>query len=130
MSSIVWSGACHKPCSGSQPASICCGILSRPRSWSPGFTPSLAALGVSALMRVELLIQRPSDPERLNGCGLVVANPPYTLEDELTAILPELSRRLAAGGAGARHRLDWIEPTAPSAGRPSPGPKQRVRPRR
>ena len=94
------------------------------------FHASLAALGVSALMRIELLIQRPSDPERLNGCGLVVANPPYTLEDELTAILPELSRRLAAGGAGARHRLDWIEPTAPSAGRPSPGPKQRVRPRR
>ena len=94
------------------------------------FHADLAALGVSALMRVELLIQRPSDPERLNGCGLVVVNPPYTLEDELTAILPELSRRLAAGGAGARHRLDWIEPTAPSTGRPSPGPKQRVRPRR
>jgi 23S rRNA (adenine2030-N6)-methyltransferase len=94
------------------------------------FHADLAALGVPGLMRIELLIQRPSDPDRLNGCGLVVVNPPYTLDGELTAILPELSRRLAAGGAGARHRLDWIEPAAPSAGRPSPGPKQRVRPRR
>ena len=94
------------------------------------FHADLATLGVPGLMRVELLIQRPSDPDRLNGCGLVVVNPPYTLDGELTAILPELSRRLAAGGAGARHRLDWIEPAAPSAGRTSPGPKQRVRPRR
>ena len=94
------------------------------------FHADLAALGVPGLMRIELLIQRPSDPDRLNGCGLVVVNPPYTLDGELTAILPELSRRLAAGGAGARHRLDWIEPAAPSAGRTSPGPKQRVRPRR
>jgi len=73
------------------------------------FHADLAALGVPGLMRVELLIQRPSDPDRLNGCGLVVVNPPYTLDGELTAILPELSRRLAAGGAGARHRLGRIE---------------------
>jgi 23S rRNA (adenine2030-N6)-methyltransferase len=81
-------------------------------------------------MRIELLIQRPSDPERLNGCGLIVANPPYTLEGELAAILPDLSRRLAASGTGARHRLDWIKPAAPGTDRPSPAPKQRVRPRR
>ena len=75
-------------------------------------------------MRVELMIQRPSDPERLNGCGLIVANPPYTLEGELAAVLPELSRRLAAGGGGARlpPRLDRARAT-PSAGRPAPEAK-------
>ena len=69
---------------GSPPASISPGILSRTRSRSPVFMPALAALGVPELMRVELLIQRPSDPDRLNGCGLVVVNPPYTLDGELT----------------------------------------------
>ena len=93
------------------------------------FHADLAALGISKLLRVELLVQRPSDSERLNGCGLVVANPPYTLESELSAILPELSRRLAAA-AGARYRLDWIEPTNPDPRKPSPGAKQRVRPTR
>jgi 23S rRNA (adenine2030-N6)-methyltransferase len=93
------------------------------------FHADLAALGISKLLRVELLVQRPSDSERLNGCGLVVANPPYTLESELSAILPELSRRLAAA-AGARYRLDWIEPANPDPRKPSPGAKQRVRPTR
>jgi len=94
------------------------------------FHAGLAALGVPELMRIELLIQRPSDPERLNGCGLIVANPPYTLEGELASTLPDLSRRLAAGGTGARHRLDWIEPAVSGADRPEPGPKRGVRPRR
>jgi 23S rRNA (adenine2030-N6)-methyltransferase len=94
------------------------------------FYTGLAAHGLPKLMRIELLIQRPSDPERLNGCGLIVANPPYILEGELAAILPDLSRRLAASGTGARHRLDWIEPTAASADGPVPEPKRGVRPRR
>jgi 23S rRNA (adenine2030-N6)-methyltransferase len=94
------------------------------------FHAGLAALGVAELMRIELLIQRPSDPERLNGCGLIVANPPYTLEGELASILPHLSRRLAAGGPGARHRLDWIEPVVSGAGGPEPEAKRSVRPRR
>ena len=57
------------------------------------------------LLRVELMIQGPSSIERLNGCGLVVANPPYGLEEQLAEILPELCRCLA-GGRGAGYRLD------------------------
>jgi len=94
------------------------------------FHASLTALGLPELMRIELLIQRPSDPERLNGCGLIVANPPYTLEGELAAILPDLTRRLAAGGTGARHRLDWIKPAIAGDSGSVPDPKRGVRPRR
>lgn len=98
------------------------------------FHAGLAGLGGAKLMRIELMVRRTTDPERLNGCGLIVANPPYTLEGELAAVLPELSRRLAAGGAGASYRLDRIGPTLPGAGRPMPerGPeaKRRVRSRR
>ena len=49
-------------------------------------------------------------PDRLNGCGLIVANPPYTLRDDLAAVLPELAHRLAEG-SGARHRLDRVVQT-------------------
>jgi 23S rRNA (adenine2030-N6)-methyltransferase len=74
-------------------------------------------------MSVELLIQRPSDPGRLNGCGLAVVNPPYTLEGALTAILPELSRRLAVASTGAGYRLSWIGDAPPNAAK-SPSRKR------
>jgi 23S rRNA A2030 N6-methylase RlmJ len=55
-------------------------------------------------LRIELMRRRPTDPETLNGCGLVVANPPQTLHGELASILPVLARRLG-DGAGARFVL-------------------------
>ena len=94
------------------------------------FHEGLAGLGAAKLIRVELMIQRASDPERLNGCGLVVANPPYTLEGELAAVLPDLSRRLAAGSAGASFRLDRIGPAAPGENRSGAEAKRCMRPRR
>ena len=42
----------------------------------------------------------------LNGSGLVIVNPPYTLETELRAVLPELARLLAQGsGAHSEIRM-------------------------
>ena len=100
--------AWRRGCSVSPPASISPGTRSRTRSRSPASTRALAALAIPKSLRVELMLQRPSDPERLNGCGLIVVNPPYTLEGELAAVLPELSRRLAStrGGAQLPPRLD------------------------
>jgi 23S rRNA (adenine2030-N6)-methyltransferase len=71
------------------------------------FHDALAAIAGPELMRVELMIRGGNAPDRLNGCGLIVANPPYTLRDDLAAVLPELAHRLAEG-SGARHRLDRI----------------------
>ena len=39
--------------------------------------------------------------------GLMLANPPWTLADEMTALLPELSACLARGET-ARWRADWL----------------------
>jgi 23S rRNA (adenine2030-N6)-methyltransferase len=74
------------------------------------FHAALAALAMPVSLRIELMIERPTDPDRLNGCGLIVVNPPYTLRDELAAVLPELSRRLASTRGGGSNRLDWIGP--------------------
>jgi 23S rRNA (adenine2030-N6)-methyltransferase len=44
---------------------------------------------------------RPASPEpRLDGSGLIVVNPPFTLEDELKVLLPALSKLLGEDGAG------------------------------
>jgi 23S rRNA (adenine2030-N6)-methyltransferase len=79
------------------------------------FHTFLPALTVNKLLRVELLIRAPRNPSVLNGCGLIVVNPPHTLETALAISMPDLSRRLGQG-SGAGFRLDWI--TKP-AGRPA-----------
>lgn len=53
---------------------------------------------------IELMTRRPNNAERLNGCGLVVANAPFTLQSELEAVLPELTRRMAHD-AGAQYHI-------------------------
>ena len=72
------------------------------------FHSALAAMAGPELLRLELMIRASGNaPDRLNGCGLIVANPPFTLYDRLAAVLPELTQRLAEG-SGARHRLDRV----------------------
>lgn len=94
------------------------------------FHARLAEMGPLRLMRMELMIQRPVNTERLNGCGLVVANPPYTLEGDMAAVLPDLSRRLTAAGSGAGYRLDWIGRAQAKAPQVPSGAKGRTRPSR
>lgn len=52
------------------------------------------------IIAVELMIREPFDAERLNGTGLVVLNPPFTLASKLELLLPFLSRTLAVEGKG------------------------------
>ena len=55
----------------------------------------VAGLGARKLLAVELLVRAPTDPDRLNGAGLVVLNPPFTLAGKLELLLPWLSKTLA-----------------------------------
>jgi 23S rRNA (adenine2030-N6)-methyltransferase len=68
------------------------------------FCRSLAQVAGRKLLRAELMLRRPSDPDRLNGCGLAIINPPHTLQTDLAVVLPELTRRFA-DDAGARFNL-------------------------
>ena len=67
----------------------------------------LRRLAIPKLLRAELVVSPLSDPSRLNGCGLIIANPPWTLESELGTILPALAELLARDGKGSFH-LDWL----------------------
>jgi 23S rRNA (adenine2030-N6)-methyltransferase len=64
-------------------------------------------LALAKALRAEVLVTPLSDPSRLNGAGIIVVNPPWTLESELCALLPALSGILGRDGKGG-FRLDWL----------------------
>jgi len=53
------------------------------------------------VLSAELLIRAPRDADMLNGCGLLVLNPPHTLRASLATLLPFLAARLAQGDGAA-----------------------------
>jgi 23S rRNA (adenine2030-N6)-methyltransferase len=74
---------------------------------SDGFASRIQELGIAKTLRAELYIQRPDHDDGLNGCGLIIVNPPYTLEEELRLILPWLAGLLSQG-KGAGSCLEWL----------------------
>jgi 23S rRNA (adenine2030-N6)-methyltransferase len=62
----------------------------------------------AGLLRIELSVGRAASTG-LVRCGLIVLNPPWTLESELAVLLPELVRCLGDGGPGAGFRLDRLD---------------------
>ena len=50
--------------------------------------------GIRDVVTVELALREPVDAGRLNGCGMLLINPPYCFEDELRPILAALLDRL------------------------------------
>jgi 23S rRNA (adenine2030-N6)-methyltransferase len=73
----------------------------------------LRRLGIPKILRAELIVSSLSDPTRLNGSGLVVVNPPWTLEAELKQLLPLLADVLGREGKG-RYMLDWLAAEGPA----------------
>lgn len=71
------------------------------------FHADLAMLGLPKTLVAEVMIQDGDDPNRLNGCGLVLINPPWKLDESLAVLLPWLARVLAPTGFS---RLDWLVP--------------------
>jgi 23S rRNA (adenine2030-N6)-methyltransferase len=67
----------------------------------------LRRLALPKLLRAELIVAPLSDPTKLNGCGLILANPPWRLADELAILLPALAKILGRGPKPS-FRLDWL----------------------
>lgn len=55
----------------------------------------------------ELMVQPGDSPLRLNGCGILIANPPWQIERTLSALLPTLRSALAQSPRSAQH-LRWL----------------------
>ena len=69
------------------------------------FHEGVQIAGLRDVVCAELWLREPTDPTRLNGCGLLVRNPPWGFEAEAPALLDALLRRLRAEpGAGTAVR--------------------------
>lgn len=64
-----------------------------------------AAKSPAKCLRLEFSVAPQADAAALTSAGLLIVNPPYTLQGELKIILPELEMPLGQGGA-ARFRLE------------------------
>jgi 23S rRNA (adenine2030-N6)-methyltransferase len=71
------------------------------------FATMLERTAIARVLRAELTIRSPSAPPRLFGTGMILVNPPYTLEAELGVLLPALAEVLADERRG-RWVLEWI----------------------
>jgi 23S rRNA (adenine2030-N6)-methyltransferase len=67
----------------------------------------LRRLGIGKMLRAELTVTPVSEQTRLNGSGLILVNPPWTLQNELSALLPALADILGHQGKGG-FKLDWL----------------------
>jgi 23S rRNA (adenine2030-N6)-methyltransferase len=72
-----------------------------------GIIETATAAGIETVLDLELLLRAPRNPDLLNGCGVIVVNPPFTLQADMAAILPLLAQWFAAGpgAAGTVHNL-------------------------
>jgi len=74
----------------------------------------LRRLNIGKILRAEVIVSPMSDPTRLNGSGMIIVNPPWRLEEELTFMLPKLTGILARQGKG-QFTLDWLAGETPAS---------------
>jgi 23S rRNA (adenine2030-N6)-methyltransferase len=73
------------------------------------FARKAAALNASKVWRAELQLFPVERIDRLNGCGMLVLNPPWQLDDDLAEAGPFLARVLAREDPGY-FRAEWLKP--------------------
>lgn len=71
------------------------------------FSKRLRETEIPKIMRIELAIRAPSLEPRLDGTGMIVVNPPYTLESEMQTLLPCLTKLLSEE-KGSNFSIQWI----------------------
>jgi 23S rRNA (adenine2030-N6)-methyltransferase len=72
------------------------------------FLDELRRSGIRDIVTAELRLREPIDPARLNGCGMVVVNPPYRFEADVPPIMHALLERLGNGEPGEAASVERI----------------------
>jgi 23S rRNA (adenine2030-N6)-methyltransferase len=70
------------------------------RAPSRKFLTDVQESGIRDVVAAELFLREPVDPARLNGCGLLLINPPYRFEQDVLPMLDALRGRLGNREAG------------------------------
>jgi 23S rRNA (adenine2030-N6)-methyltransferase len=71
------------------------------------FHKGVAGKGIPKILRADVMIRDWSTPPRMNGSGMLIVNPPFTLEDQLRVILQELAAVLGDDGHGS-FEIGWL----------------------
>ena len=72
------------------------------------FHDALERTGIRKILVAELTIHEEDTHQRLNGCGMIVVNPPWQLDRDLELVLPALHEAMGAQAGGAR--IEWLVP--------------------
>ncbi|MBP2314425.1 23S rRNA (adenine(2030)-N(6))-methyltransferase RlmJ [Azospirillum soli] len=83
-------------------------IKERPAVWR--FQEAVENTGISKILMAELTWHPEDTHLRLNGSGLLIVNPPWTLDETLREMLPALHAALPSTGGGTK--VDWLVPEA------------------
>jgi 23S rRNA (adenine2030-N6)-methyltransferase len=79
------------------------------RAQTEEFRHTLSARLRQPVLGAELAVT--ANPQvRMKGCGLLVINPPWGFADDVKALLPALTERLAADSS-ASSRWEWLVPS-------------------
>ncbi|ALG67169.1 23S rRNA (adenine(2030)-N(6))-methyltransferase RlmJ [Beggiatoa leptomitoformis] len=76
------------------------------------FHRQIRELGIPKILSTEFCIYPDDTNLRLNGCGLIIINPPWQLDDKLKTILPHLCNALTQD-PHRRYRVEWLSPETP-----------------
>ena len=79
------------------------------RSFSLRWQKTLQDLEIPAILCVELGLYPYDAPRGMNGCGMIVINPPWRFDEALEPLLAELLEALRSDGQG-QTRLEWLTP--------------------
>ena len=63
--------------------------------------------GVRKTLMAELMLHPDDSPLRLNGCGMLIVNPPWQFDKQLAELLPDLAHMLARE-TRAEQRVEWL----------------------
>lgn len=72
------------------------------------FYRRLATLGFAKIVIAELCLHQPNSALRLNGCGMVLINPPYRFDQALSELLPALAKALEQSRYGSQ-AVRWLK---------------------
>ncbi|HET9190822.1 MAG TPA: 23S rRNA (adenine(2030)-N(6))-methyltransferase RlmJ [Rudaea sp.] len=77
------------------------------RQQTAAFLRSFARRKIPKVLCAELLLHPDNSALRLNGCGMVIVNPPWKFDRQLAELMPALRDHLAQGRFG-QQRVEWL----------------------
>jgi 23S rRNA (adenine2030-N6)-methyltransferase len=79
-------------------------VKERPAIWR--FHEALAATGIPKQLCAEFVYEEEVRADRLNGCGLIIINPPWQTDEKLRHLFPALHEALETGHRGSA--VKWL----------------------